>query len=125
MDMRMQHGHEHAAWTSTHCMGIDIWYSMDMNMQHGLGHIAWTWIMDTNVDMQYVQYLSMSMQHDHGHAACPSPAACLGSLLRVNSCQQHVYVIVHVALSCPCCMPRMSTSMLYVYVHAECSVTLL
>ncbi len=41
MDVDMQHGYVHAAWTWT-C-------SMDMDMQHGHGHAAWTW--SCNMDL--------------------------------------------------------------------------
>jgi hypothetical protein len=53
MDMGMQHGHGHAAWTWA-C-------SMDMGMQHGHGHAAWTgacsWKCSMNMDMDmYLDY---------------------------------------------------------------------
>ncbi len=39
----MQHGHEHAAWTWT-C-------SIDMDMQHGIGHASWTWTCSMDMDI--------------------------------------------------------------------------
>jgi hypothetical protein len=60
MDMDMQYGHEHAAWTWT-CITALV-------MRHGFGHAAWIWTMGMhgcqNADKKPVKhrYFSVSLQ---------------------------------------------------------------
>jgi hypothetical protein len=46
---------------------------MNMDLQPGQGHAAWTRICSMDMDMQNTVY--MGMQHGHGHTACTGHAA--------------------------------------------------
>ncbi len=107
MDMGMQHGHGHAAWTWPCSMDMDLQHGygnsmdLDMDMQLGHGNAAWT---STCCMSEFTSMLlSMPRGMDvytaglHVHSACLFPMSILHS---------HVHAI------CPC-LWRMSMSMLH------------
>jgi hypothetical protein len=77
MDMDIQHGLGHNAWTRTCSMDMDVHHglehapwtwtcTMDMDIHQGNGHAPGKWACTREIDMYCI--MDMDMHHGHGHA---------------------------------------------------------